>query len=63
MVFSNVVGGLGIHYGVVPLIRRVPNLYIDITGVLEILPDDRLRFSPSIGEGDRQRFRNVFAMR
>lgn len=35
MIFSNVVGGLGIHYGIVPLIRRVSNLYLDITGVLE----------------------------
>ncbi len=35
MVFSNVVGGLGIHYAVVPLIRRTKNLYIDITGILE----------------------------
>ena len=35
MVFSNVVGGLGIHPAVVPLIRRLPNLYIDTTGVLE----------------------------
>ena len=35
MIFSNVVGGLGIHYAIVPLIRRVENLYIDITGILE----------------------------
>lgn len=35
MIFSNVVGGLGIHYAIVPLIRRVRNLYIDITGILE----------------------------
>ena len=35
MVFSNVVGGLGIHYGIVPLIRRVPNLHIDVTGFLD----------------------------
>lgn len=35
MVFSNVVGGLGIHPAVVPLIRRLPNTYIDTTGVLE----------------------------
>lgn len=35
MVCSHVVGGLGIHYAVVPLIRRVKNLYIDTTGILE----------------------------
>jgi predicted TIM-barrel fold metal-dependent hydrolase len=35
LVFSNVVGGLGINCAVVPLIKRLPNLYIDITGILE----------------------------
>lgn len=35
LVFSNVVGGLGIHYAIVPLVKHVPNLYIDITGILE----------------------------
>jgi len=35
LIFSNIVGGLGIHYAIVPLIRRVKNLYIDITGILE----------------------------
>ena len=35
LIFSNMVGGLGIHYGIVPLIKRVPNLYIDITGILD----------------------------
>lgn len=35
LIFSNVVGGLGIHYAIVPLIKRLPNLYMDITGVLK----------------------------
>jgi predicted TIM-barrel fold metal-dependent hydrolase len=35
MIFSNIVGGLGIHYAVIPLIKRLPNLYVDITGILE----------------------------
>ena len=35
LVLSNVVGGLGIHPAVVPLIRRVPNVHLDITGILE----------------------------
>jgi hypothetical protein len=35
MVLSNVFGGLGVHYAVVPLIRRLPNLHLDITGILE----------------------------
>lgn len=35
LVFSNVVGGLGIHPAIVPLVKRLPNLYLDITGILE----------------------------
>lgn len=35
LILSHVMGGLGVHYAVVPLIRRVPNLYLDITAVLE----------------------------
>ncbi len=35
LVLSHIVGGLGIHYGIVPLVRRTPSLFIDITGVLE----------------------------
>lgn len=35
MVLSGVFGGLGVHPAVVPLILRVPNLYIDIAGILE----------------------------
>jgi hypothetical protein len=35
MILSNVVGGLGIHCAIVPLIKRLPNLYMDITGILE----------------------------
>lgn len=35
LIFSHVVGGLGIHYAVVPLIQRVENLYIDTTAVLQ----------------------------
>lgn len=35
LVLSDVVGGLGIHCGIVPLIRRTPNILIDITGLLD----------------------------
>lgn len=35
LVLSHVMGGLGVHYAVVPLIRRVPNVYLDIAGILE----------------------------
>jgi predicted TIM-barrel fold metal-dependent hydrolase len=35
LIFSNVVGGLGINYAIVPLVKRLPNLYLDITGILE----------------------------
>lgn len=35
LILSHVMGGLGVHYAVVPLIRRVPNVYLDITGILE----------------------------
>lgn len=35
LVLSGILGGLGVHYGIVPLIRRVENLYIDIAGILE----------------------------
>ena len=35
ILLSHVMGGLGIHPGVMYLIRRVPNLYIDIAGILE----------------------------
>jgi predicted TIM-barrel fold metal-dependent hydrolase len=34
-VLSHVMGGLGVHPAIMYLIRRVPNLYIDITGILE----------------------------
>lgn len=35
MVLSHVMGGLGIHPAVSYLMRHVPNLYMDITGILE----------------------------
>ena len=35
LILSHVMGGLGVPYAVVPLIRRVPNVYLDITGILE----------------------------
>ena len=39
LVFSHTLGGLGVHYAVVPLIRRLKNFYIDITGVLNYWRD------------------------
>ncbi|KPJ70625.1 MAG: hypothetical protein AMS14_10275 [Planctomycetes bacterium DG_20] len=35
LILSHIFGGLGVHPALLPLIRRVPNVYIDITGVLE----------------------------
>lgn len=35
LILSHVMGGLGVHYAVVPLIRRVPNVFLDIAGILE----------------------------
>ncbi len=39
LVLSNVMGGLGVHYAVVPLIRRTQNLRLDITGLLDYWRD------------------------
>ncbi len=35
LILSHVSGGLGIAYSVVPLMRRVPNLHLDITSVVD----------------------------
>lgn len=35
LILSHVMGGLGVHYAVLPLMRQVPNLYLDITGILD----------------------------
>jgi predicted TIM-barrel fold metal-dependent hydrolase len=35
MILSQLFGGLGVHPAVVPLVRRTPNLYLDIAGLLE----------------------------
>ena len=35
LILSGVFGGLGVHPGVVPMIKRVPNMHIDIAGILE----------------------------
>lgn len=35
LVFSHVMGGLGIHPAIVPLILQTQNVYIDTTGILE----------------------------
>lgn len=35
MVLSHVMGGLGVHPGILHLMRRVDNLYMDVTGLLE----------------------------
>lgn len=35
LVVSHVMGGLGVHPAIVPLIRRTPNVYLDIAGILE----------------------------
>lgn len=35
MILSHVSGGLGISYPILPLMRRVPNLHLDITNVVD----------------------------
>lgn len=35
LILSHIMGGLGVHPAVVPLIRRTRNLHIDICGILE----------------------------
>ena len=35
LVLSFVLGGLGIHPGVVPMIKRTPNVHMDIMGIIE----------------------------
>ena len=35
MILSHVVGGLGISYPILPLMRRVPNLHMDITSIVD----------------------------
>ena len=35
LVFSFVMGGLGIHPGILPLMKKIDNLYIDTLGILE----------------------------
>lgn len=35
LVLSHVMGGLGVHPGVLHLLRRTPNVYLDIAGILE----------------------------
>jgi predicted TIM-barrel fold metal-dependent hydrolase len=35
IILSHVMGGLGVHPAMAYLIRRVPNLYLDISGILE----------------------------
>jgi predicted TIM-barrel fold metal-dependent hydrolase len=39
IVLSHAMGGLGMHPGVAYLVRRVPNLYLDISGILEYWRD------------------------
>lgn len=35
LVLSHIMGGRGVHPAVVPLVSRLPNLYIDTTGIIE----------------------------
>jgi len=35
LVLSRVMGGLGMHPSVLPMIKKLPNIYIDITGILD----------------------------
>ena len=46
MILSHVSGGLGIAYSTLPLMRRVPNLHIDITGVVDYWRDVARELGP-----------------
>ncbi|MBI3987499.1 MAG: amidohydrolase family protein [Lentisphaerae bacterium] len=46
LVLSNVFGGLGVHAAVVPLIRRVPNLYLDNAGILQFWREVAVEVGP-----------------
>jgi predicted TIM-barrel fold metal-dependent hydrolase len=46
MVLSNLFGGLGVHPAIVPLVRRTPNLYLDVTGILEFWREVALGAGP-----------------
>lgn len=46
MVLSHVFGGLGVHAAVAPLIRRLPNLYLDIAGILEFWREVAVEVGP-----------------
>jgi predicted TIM-barrel fold metal-dependent hydrolase len=46
LVLSGIMGGLGVHPGVVPMIRRVPNVYLDICGILEFWRKVALEVGP-----------------
>lgn len=46
MVLSHVMGGLGVHPAIVPMIRRTENIYIDICGILEYWREVAWEISP-----------------
>ncbi len=46
LILSHVLGGLGINYAIVPLIKRIPNLRIDIAGILEFWREVALDVGP-----------------
>ncbi len=46
MILSQLFGGLGVHPAVVPLVRRTPNLHLDIAGILEFWREVAIEASP-----------------
>jgi len=46
LIFSHIMGGLGVHYGVVPLIRQTSNVCLDITGILQFWREVALEVGP-----------------
>jgi predicted TIM-barrel fold metal-dependent hydrolase len=46
MILSHVMGGLGVHPSVAYLMRRLENVYIDITGILEYWREAAREISP-----------------
>ena len=46
VVLSRVMGGLGVHPAVMPMLRRLPNVYIDIAGILDYWRKAAVEISP-----------------
>ena len=46
MILSHIMGGLGLHPAVIPMMHRCPNVYLDIAGILEYWREVAREISP-----------------